>query len=184
MDEPRVLASGGNTARGHAAWPRRFAPALLLGLAYYLLASPAAHMTYGGTLAAIVWPAPALAIAVLWRLPYRHWGACLLAILPAMMAAGQLDTLPLAIDFQYALLNVFEVALCAFLGRRLVAPQGRLETVAQFTRFVLLLPLAGCAVVAAAGATIATNALGLDWLPEWRAILVGNGLAVLVLVPA
>ena len=166
------------------AWRRGLVPALLLGLAYFLLASPLAHMEYGGTLAAIVWPAPALAIAVLWRQPYRQWGAGLLAILLAVMAAGLLDPAPPELDFQYALLNVCEVALCAFLGRRLISADGRLQTIRQLARFVLLLPLAGCAVAAALGASIAAHASQLDWLPEWRAILVGNGLAVLVLVPA
>ncbi|HTN67609.1 MAG TPA: ATP-binding protein [Burkholderiaceae bacterium] len=195
MDDPLATAPGSHAARAGSNPAARLASsaprplrtllqAALLGLVYYLLASPAANMAYGGTLAAIVWPAPAVAIALLWRVPYRRWGAYLLAILLAVMASGTPGALSLAVDFQFAALNVLEVALCAWLGQRYVSRPGELDSMAALSRFVLLLPLLASGAVAALGAGIAVAALPLDWLHEWQVILVGNGLAILVLVPA
>ena len=195
MDDPLATATGSHAARAGSSPAARLASsaprplrtllqAALLGLVYYLLASPAANMAYGGTLAAIVWPAPAVAIALLWRMPYRRWGAYLLAILLAVMASGKPGWLSVTVDFQFAALNVIEVALCAWLGQRYVSRAGELDSIAALSRFVLLLPLLASGAVAALGAGIAVAALPLDWLHEWQVILVGNGLAILVVVPA
>ena len=158
--------------------------AIALGVVYYLIASPAAQMEDQLTLAAIAWPAPTLAIALLWRLPYRQWWPYLLAVFVSMVLVGDLDWLPLETDIEFALLNVLEIGLCAWLGRRFVTPDGNLETVAQLMRFFLLLPLAAIAAIAVLGATIAVTAMHTEWWHEWRALMVGNGVAVLVLVPA
>ncbi|WP_296223969.1 ATP-binding protein [Ralstonia sp. UBA689] len=152
---------------------------------YYLLASPAAQLENpGGTLIAIAWPAPACAIATLWPLPRRQWLPYLLAVCVAMMAVGTLDWLPWHVDLAFALLNVFEVALCAWLGQRYVNPAGMPTTTAELTRFLLLVPTLAVAVAAALGATIASHAMVTDWIREWRTLMVGNGMAIMVLVPA
>lgn len=159
--------------------------ALLLALIYYLLATPAAHIGDSGSLSAIAWPAPAVAIALLWRLPYRTWPAYLLAVFVSMLFVGRLDWLPLGADVGYAALNVFEIAFCAMLGRRFVAQDGDLATIRQLTRFLILLPLLGIALTAALGATMGLLLVpGVDWWQEWRVIMVGNGLAVLLIVPS
>lgn len=163
---------------------RTLLQAVVLGIAYYLLASPAAQLENSLTLAAIVWPAPTLAIALLWRLPVRQWPVYLLAIFAAMLKVGDLDWLSWHTDAGFAALNVFEVALCAWLGQRHVTRDGHLESISQLTRFVLLLPLGAIALISVLGATIALSAMHLDWGHEWRVLMVGNGLAVLVLVPA
>ena len=163
---------------------RTLLQAVLLGIAYYLLASPAAQMEDRQTLAAIAWPAPALAIALLWRLPYRRWPIYLLAVLTAMLEVGRLDWLPWHTDVGFAILNVLEVALCAWLGQRYVAADAKLDSIAKLTRFILLLPLGAVALIAVLGASLAITAMPLEWRQEWRVLMVGNGLAVLVLVPA
>jgi len=163
---------------------RTLLQAVLLGIAYYLLASPAAQLEGSQTLAAIAWPAPTLAIALLWRLPYRQWPVYLLAVLTAMLEVGRLDWLPWHTDVGFAVLNVLEVALCAWLGQRYVVRDGKLDSIAKLTRFILLLPLGAIALVAVLGATLAISAMHLEWRHEWRTVFVGNGLAVLVLVPA
>lgn len=159
--------------------------AAVLGVVYYLLASPAAQLENpGGTLIAIAWPAPTCAIATLWPLPWRRWPPYLMAVFVAMMAVGMLDWLPWHIDLAFALLNVFEVALCAWLGQRYVNPAGLPTTTSELTRFLLLVPTLAVALVAALGATIASHAMVTDWSREWRTLMVGNGMAIMVLVPA
>ncbi len=158
--------------------------ALVLAFAYAALSTPAAYLANPNTLAAIVWPAPALAVALLWTLPYRKWWPYLLAVFVAMMAVGDFDKLPLGTDAAYALLNVFEIALCAGLGRRYVCKHGQLDTTRKLARYLLLLPLLTTCLVAVLGASIGTLSRQTSWIAEWRVLLVGNGLAILVLLPA
>jgi len=158
--------------------------AVLLAFVYAILSTPAAYTSRPDTLAAIIWPAPAVAAALLWNLPYRRWPVFLLAVFLSMMLVGDADPLSVGADAAFALLNVFEVALFAFLGRRLVCEKGDLDSTRKLARFMFLLPLLATSVVAALGATIGAVTKHTEWLEEWRVLLVGNGLAVLVLLPA
>lgn len=158
--------------------------AVLLAFVYAVLSTPAAYTSRPDTLAAIIWPAPAVGAALLWSLPYRRWPFFLLAIFLSMMLVGDTDPLSVGADAAFALLNVFEVALYAFLGRRLVCEKGDIDSTRKLARFVFLLPLLATGVVASLGATIGAVTKHTAWLEEWRVLLVGNGLAVLVLLPA
>jgi|GEM_PF-613621 len=158
--------------------------AVLLAFVYAVLSTPAAYTSRPDTLAAIIWPAPAVGAALLWSLPYRRWPFFLVAIFLSMMLVGDADPLSVSADAAFAVLNVFEVALYAFLGRRLVCEKGDIDSTRKLARFVFLLPLLATSVVAALGATIGAVTKHTDWLEEWRVMLVGNGLAVLVLLPA
>ncbi|OWY26801.1 ATP-binding protein [Herbaspirillum robiniae] len=165
-------------------WPRTLAAAVVCGILYYLVASPAANIAQSTTLAAIAWPAPTFMIALLWHKPAREWAPSLLAVFVAMMFVGDEDWLPVATDAGFALLNVAEIVACVLVGRRFVARDGQIDTLRRLSRFLLLLPLAVILVVAAIGATLAASAMHGDWWAEWRTLMVGNGLAILVLVPA
>ena len=155
------------------------------GAAYYALACPLARVDgTGDTLAAIAWPAPACAIALLWPMRRDRWPPYLVAIFIAMMCVGRLDPLPTRIDCAFAVLNVVEVALGAWLGQRYVARDGALTSLRQLARFMLLLPAGAVACLSALGATLAHVAMGSDWWHEWHTFFVGNALAMLILVPA
>lgn len=158
--------------------------AVLLGFSYYFLASPAAHLSMSGSLAAVIWPAPGIAVVLLWTLPYRKWPVYLLAVFVAMLFVGDLDHLPLKADLGFAFLNVFEVAFCAWVGRRFVSAKGELQSTAQLIGFILWLPIVACSVIAMVGASIAMLTMEMDWLRELRVFVVSNGLAILVIVPA
>ncbi len=177
----RPAASALKNAPAHA---RLAFTALLLACVYALLSTPAAYTSRPDTLAAIIWPAPAVAAALLWNIPYRRWPVFLLAVFLAMLFVGDADPLSLGADAAFALLNVFEVALYAFLGRRVVCENGHIDTTAKLARFIVFLPLLATALVAALGATIGMVTKHSSWTEEWRVILVGNGLAILVLLPA
>lgn len=158
--------------------------AVVLGVAYFALSTPAAYTSSPGVLAAIIWPAPALAAALLWRAPYRQWPLYLLFIFAAMLVVGDDDGLSVRADSAFALLNVVEVMLYAWLGRRFVSASGQIDSTRKLARFVGLLPLLATSVIAALGASIGTFIKGTVWADEWRVILVGNGLATMVLLPA
>jgi signal transduction histidine kinase len=163
---------------------RTFADPVVLGILCYLLARPVAHLESAGTLAAIAWPAPAIAIAILWPMAPRRWPIHLLAVFIAIAATGDFSSTSWRSDLGFCVLNVLEVALCAWLGRRYVDAGGTIVTTTSLMRFLLLLPLAGIGVTSMLGATLASD-LGHDgWWREWRTLFVGNGVAVLVLVPA
>lgn len=164
-------------------WMTTLASAAAMGVLYYLLASPAAHIAESTTIAPIVWPAPSLLIALLWRKPYREWWPYLVAVFIAMVLVGDLDALPVSVDAGFALLNVLQIAACTLVGRRFVARDGHLDSMRRLTRFILFLPLLTTGVLAVFGATLAAYAMHENWWQEWRILLVGNGLAVLVLVP-
>jgi signal transduction histidine kinase len=185
---PRQLAPGTRSAasalKNAPALARLVFTALLLACVYALLSTPAAYTSRPDTLAAIIWPAPAVAAALLWNIPYRRWPVFLLAVFLAMLFVGDADPLSLGADAAFALLNVFEVALYAVLGRRVVCESGNIDTTAKLARFIVFLPLLATALVAALGATIGMVTKHSSWTEEWRVILVGNGLAVLVLLPA
>ena len=156
----------------------------MLGLAYFALSTPAAFTSSPDVLAAIIWPAPALAAALLWRVAYRQWPLYLLSIFVAMLFVGDQDTLTLAEDAAFALLNVVEVMLYAWLGRRYVSASGQIDSTRKLARFVALLPVLATSLIAALGASIAMLIKDTGWADEWRVILVGNGLAAMVLLPA
>lgn len=158
--------------------------AALLGYAYAVLSIPAAYTTSTSTLAAIIWPASALAAALLWHEPYRHWPVFLLGIFLAMLWVGNLDELSLGADSAFAILDVFQVALYSWVGRRFISQRGEIDTSRKLAQFMIFLPLLCTSVVAALGATIGMLAKQTIWLDEWRVMMVGNGLAVLVLMPA
>ncbi|WP_144063500.1 ATP-binding protein [Caballeronia insecticola] len=163
---------------------RALAEPVLLGLLCYLLARPVAHLGGAGTLAAIAWPAPAVAIAMIWPLPPRRWPLHLLAVFVAIAATGDFSATSWRSDLGFCVLDVLEVALCAWLGRRFVDARGNIVTTSALMRFLLLLPLAAIGITSMLGATLASDLSHDGWWREWRTLIVGNGVAVLVLTPA
>ncbi|WP_321800901.1 ATP-binding protein [Caballeronia sp. J97] len=183
--DPRLPRAGPQSSTSPSTGTlRALADPVVLGILCYLLARPVAHLESAGTLAAIAWPAPAIAIAILWPMPPRRWPAHLLALFIAIAATGDFSSASWRSDLGFCVLNVLEVTLCAWLGRRYVDANGAIVSTNSLMRFLLLLPLAGIGVTSMLGATLASD-LGHDgWWREWRTLFVGNGVAVLVLAPA
>jgi hypothetical protein len=70
------------------------------------LAGPVAHPGSAGTLAAIAWPAPALAIAAIWPLPPRRWPLYLFAVFIAIAATGHFSATSWRTDLGFCFLDV------------------------------------------------------------------------------
>ncbi|WP_235024578.1 ATP-binding protein [Caballeronia arvi] len=178
----RVRGNAGRNADANRA--RALAEPVALGILCYLLARPVAHLESAETLAAIAWPAPAIAIAILWPMAPRRWPFHLLAVFIAIACTGDFSAASWRSDLGFCVLNVLEVALCAWLGRRYVDAGGTIVTTASLMRFLLLLPLAAIGTTSMLGATLASDLSHDGWWREWSTLFVGNGVAVLVLVPA
>ncbi|WP_250478496.1 MULTISPECIES: ATP-binding protein [unclassified Caballeronia] len=181
-----LFQSGGHGSGTDARSPTtlsRIIEPLALALLCYVLARPFVHLD-SGTLSAIAWPAPAIAVAILWPMQPRRWPVHLLAVFLAIAATGDFTAATWRSDLGFCVLNVLEVALCAWLGRRYVDIDGAIVTTTRLMRFLLLLPLAAIGATSILGATLASDFGHDGWLQEWRTLLVGNGVAVLVLVPA
>ena len=116
---------------------------LLLGLSYYFpiftLGSTSTPPDPSSTLA---WPAPALGVALLWRRRVREWPLYLLVAAATLAFVGATSRQPLALDPALLALGLLGVALGAWLGRRWIAPDGRLDSSRRLLLFTLLLPVA------------------------------------------
>lgn len=158
--------------------------AMCMGALYYALSNSITRDPNGALIAAIIWPAPAVAAALLWRLPYRRWHLLLLTIFLVMLGVGHHNAMAAHVNLAFALLNVLQTGLCAWLGKHYVAPDGKLDTIVRLSRFLILLPLCAIALTAIIGATIATLSIGTSWRIEFAHLMVGNGVAVLIVMPA
>ncbi len=101
-----------------------------------------------------------------------------------MLIVGDRDALGVKQDAAFALLNVMEVMLYAWLGRRYVSASGHIDSTRKLARFIALLPLLATGLIAGFGASIGALIKGTVWTDEWRVMLVGNGVAAMVLLPA
>jgi signal transduction histidine kinase len=157
--------------------------ALVLGLVYALLATPLDTLGHSDSLAAIVWPAPAVALAWLWRVPRAEWPVSLAAIFIVMLGVGHLDALAFWVDALFALLNAFGVWMSLELATRFVSPHGELDTSERFFRFLVCLPGISVIVMSFLGSGLSYLARGQDFLVQWGIIMGSNSIAKLVLVP-
>ncbi|MDR5837096.1 ATP-binding protein [Caballeronia sp. LZ034LL] len=174
------LGSSGSGVRHFTAGWRR---ALALGALYGVLSTPLDTLGTGSSLSAVVWPAPAVAVAYLWRRPLTEWPAALVTIFVAMLIVGRFDEFPLWVDASFALANALGVGMGVGLAWRFVSRRARLDTTARFTRFLLFLPLGTVFAMALTGSLLAHATSGANLLEVWRTIMGSNGLAMLVLVP-
>jgi signal transduction histidine kinase/ActR/RegA family two-component response regulator len=173
-----ALASG-SAYCSRAAWLQ----ALVFGTLYALMSTPLNTLGHGDSLAAVLWPAPACAVAWLWQRPREQWPISLLAIFVAMLVVGHFDDFPLSVDALFALDNAAGVGLGTWLAWRFVSRRARLDTTARFTRFVIVLPLFCGFLMALAGSILAHAARGLDMFDVWRTIMGSDSVAMLVLIP-
>jgi PAS domain S-box-containing protein len=178
-------AKAGPTIAPPAARHRRSlrADALTLGLLYAALALLAITLARQPGSIAIVWFANGMAMVYLVTSPMRHWPALLAAMLAANAAANLAygDSVVLVLGFMLA--NGTEVALAAWLSRRLALFAWPLNGPLD-----LLKLLAICAFIAPlAGATVGATSLSLQGLGQfgdvWTAWFVGTAVGCVITMP-
>lgn len=172
----------------------------LLGLSFHLPAHAGLGITADLSLATLAWPAPAVGVALLWRRRVREWPLhLLLAAFGFALATGALTPGTLGIgtsagtrvpatwslvDLTLVALTLLEVALGAWLGRRWIARDGRLDSSRRLLLFTLLLPVGLSMLHATLAGAVLWWGNAADWLAPWRGVYVANAVAMLTLVPA
>ena len=176
---PRASKQGKTVRDWVPIWRR----ALALGLVYALLATPLDSLGHADKLAAVVWPAPGIALARLWRLPRREWAPSLSVIFVVMLGMGQLDAFSFSTDVCFALLNVVGIALSLELATRFVSADARIDTIDRLIRFVIFIPFLSVVVMGFLSALLAHEAHAAPLFDEWANIVGSSALAKLTLVP-
>ncbi|MBL8521886.1 MAG: MASE1 domain-containing protein [Betaproteobacteria bacterium] len=110
---------------------------LVFGAVYVLLFRFAVSLPYRAGIAACVWPADGLALAVLLRVPYREWPAYCVMILVANATGGWLSGFSLRVD-GFVGMNAMQPALAAWLMRRYLRLPQALDTVKGMVSFILV----------------------------------------------
>jgi diguanylate cyclase (GGDEF)-like protein len=137
------------------------APLLTAILCFTLAATMIKHLSFQGNLAS-VWPANAVILAQLLGRPRREWGRFLVAGFVAVTMAGAATRGTLPGPLGFAVANIAEIALAAWLLRGTLDADGRLlHRHASVGRFVLSAGIVAPAVGALLGALIASFAFGL-----------------------
>jgi len=157
---------------------------ILLGLSYYFPIHPGLDIDANRSLSTLAWPAPALGVALLWRRRVREWPLYLLVAAATLAFLGTTSRQPLALDPALVALGLLGVALGAWLGRRWIAPDGRLDSSRRLLLFTLLLPVALSLLLSVLMSALLWWGADADWPALWSRIYVPHAMAMLTLVPA
>ncbi|HUD30403.1 MAG TPA: diguanylate cyclase [Novosphingobium sp.] len=137
------------------------APVLTALLCFVLSAAAIKYLSFRGNLAS-VWPANAVILAQLLGRPPREWGRFLVGGFVAIVAAGAANRGTLAAPVGFAVANVVEMALAAWMLRGTVNREGRLlHHHASVGRFVVCAGIVAPAVGSLLAAVIAAIAFHL-----------------------
>jgi signal transduction histidine kinase len=197
LNAPAANRDAGRWTRPPGALLCCAALSFLLGLSCYFPAHAGLGITADLPLSTLAWPAPAMGVALLWRRRVREWPLYLLLAAGGLaLANGALanGALPLpgsrapaawsVVDLTLAALTLLEVALGAWLGRRWIAHDGRLDSSRRLLLFTLLLPVGLSMLHATLAGAVLWWGSAADWLAPWRGVFVANAVAMLTLVPA
>lgn len=157
-------------------------PALLLALAFFLVAWGALEVTRWSTDLASIWPPNAIALFYLLITPRERWPLPMLAVAVAGALANWIGGTALGLSAVYGVANVIEAMIVAF---SLGAWRGRrvdLESLGDLSRFVF-----GATLGSSVAATIATAAT-LGFYPVaaqdvWSSWFISTLLGMLIVAP-
>jgi len=125
---------------------------------YLLLALLAMYLTRSGGGIASLWLANALAIAMIYPHPLRHWPALMAVAALANISAELLFADPLGVALYFSISNLLEISI----GAALLQHYGQVRQLDSDPRALLAVILRGCLLPAIPGATL--GALGLSQL--------------------
>ena len=154
---------------------------LVFGAVYVALFHFAVSLPIRAGLAACVWPADGLALAVLLRVSYRQWPAYVCMILVANIVGGQLAGYALRLD-GFVGMNAIQPAVAAWLMRRYLHLPERLDTVRGIIAFTLV-STAVTLVISLIGANDKTLSDGEPYQVLFGALFVADMLGILCVGP-
>ena len=176
-----------STLRGpDGAWTRSrvVVAAIVVCVAYFLGAQLGLYLRLPGATPSVLWPPNALLTSALLLVPPRHWGAMLLAALPAHLTLSIGTDWPPAMIGLLFITNCSEALLGATLLRRISDTPNRFDSLQRLFAFVvsvaLVAPIASSFLDAAVVSSFGTEA----YWDVWRARTFANVLTAVTVVPA
>lgn len=155
----------------------------MVGLAVYLLALLGILLQREAHYISSLWPANAVAIALLLGQPRRNW----MFGLSATAAANLLLNLTIGSGIWptvgYATVNTFEVAFGTLLVARFAGYPVSFSSLRQTACFILCAGLLVPACTAFPGAALGSLLYGADYWPAWRIWWVADSISVMIFTP-
>ncbi len=154
---------------------------LVFGAIYVLLFRFAVSLPYRAGIAACVWPADGLALAVLLRVRYRDWPVYCAMILVANAVGGLLSGYSVRID-GFVGMNVAQPALAAWLMRRYLNLPQAFDTLKGMASFLLVVTLVTL-LMSFLGAFDEQLSAGEPFDVLFRALFIADLLGILCVAP-
>ena len=154
----------------------------LLGAIYALLAAAAVQLTRFDGGVAFLWGSTAILVAALLRTPSRQWSEPLLICSVASFLVTGFLGLGWAAAFPFALINMSEAFIAAFLFRRLADAKDTMASLGWLARFIVAIGIVA-PLIAAAGATGAGVLLGFGGSSVMAHFFTGHALGNLTFTP-
>ena len=155
----------------------------MVGLAVYLLALLGIYLQREAQYISSLWPANAVAIALLLNRPTRDWPLGLVATL----AGNLLINLTVGNGYWptagYSLVNLFEVAVGASLVARFAGQPVTLSGLRQTAYFIFSAGFLVPALTAFPGAALGSLVYAADYWPAWREWWVADSISVMIFTP-
>ncbi|PWR21479.1 diguanylate cyclase domain-containing protein [Zavarzinia aquatilis] len=162
---------------------REVAFAAVIGIACFVLAIGAIHLSRQPGSIATLWYANALAVSAIVFRPRRRWSAPLSGFMVANIAANVLFGDPLALSAMFTAANMAEVVLSGWLLQRWCKPAEAIEHPGALMKVLLL----GSSLPAVVGATIGSTILAAYGLAPfgtvWFAWFVGSAIGSAAILP-
>jgi diguanylate cyclase (GGDEF)-like protein len=157
---------------------------LLVGLAYYAGAWLGVTQTITPEGIAIIWPPNALLLSAFLLFPYSHWPLLAVAALLAECAAD-VPAFPLWAALGFAMVNLLECALAAWLIRRTASGRFDFDSLKRGATFLLYGPFLASALAAllGAGVYLLLGRTETGYWALWRLWWFGDALGLLLLTP-
>lgn len=158
--------------------------AVLIALAYYMGAWVGINETITPEGLAILWPANAVLLSAFLLLPFGQWWLIALAALVAECIAD-VPAFPLWAAVAFALINVLETSLAAWLIRKSVGTNFDFNSLKRGAYFLLHGPCLASAFAALFGAAVyvVLDRSDTDYWSLWRLWWFGDALGLLILTP-
>lgn len=167
----------GNDWKDRALW------AVMVGLAVYLLALLGIYLQREAQYISSLWPANAVAIALLLGRPRRDWPLGLIATLAGNLLLNLTVGNGLWPAAGYTTVNLFEVAVGASLVARVAGQPVSLSSLRQTACFILCVGLLVPALTAFPGAALGSFLYAADFWPAWREWWVADSISVMIFAP-
>ena len=164
-------------------WKSRVLWASSVGLTVYLLALLGILLQREAQYISSLWPANAVAIALLLSRPRRDWVLGLIAtaagnlLLNVTIGSGLWPTVG------YATVNLFEVTVAVLLVSRFTGLPVTLANLQQIACFIFCAGLLVPALTAFPGAALGGLLYGADYWPAWRVWWVADSISVMIFAP-